>query len=168
MEQLDSALASNVANRPMFPSTSEAPARKGPSSQTISELASGSFDDLFSSPPHVLSRLYAETLQTPQVSMIRLLSSSIAPINSPLPNYPPIGRAAHVEGTLRMHATISPSGSLIDITRLGGPQLLVSNTTNTLEALWSFDKAYAGKPVDIELGFDLNCNTSRRDPDLPH
>ena len=167
MGRLDSALGSNVADRPIFPLVSEPSITDVSGSETVSNLAAGQYDDLFASPSHVLSRLYAETLQTRQVSTIRLLSSSIAPITSPSPNYPPIGRAAHVEGTLQMHATILLSGRLIDITRVSGPELLVLNTTNTLKALWSFDKVNAGKPVDIVLGFDLNCNTSRRDPDLP-
>lgn len=129
-------------------------------------LCNEQYDGLFSGPPHLLSRLYAETLQVPSSSEIKLVSSSITPERFPLPNYPPIGRAAHVEGAINLRALISEDGKLHDVTRISGPPLLALPTANTIKVAWLFDKKYAGRTVDISFQFDLNCNASRRDPDL--
>jgi protein TonB len=78
-----------------------------------------------------------------------------------LPLYPPIARAARVEGTVRLAATISKTGSIENLRVTSGPQMLQQAALNAVSS-WRY-KPYLldGQPVEVETTVDVIFTLSR-------
>jgi len=78
-----------------------------------------------------------------------------------LPIYPPIARAAHVEGTVRLAATISKNGTIENLHVTGGPVMLQQAALNAVSC-WRY-KPYLldGQPVEVETTVDVIFTLSR-------
>ncbi len=78
-----------------------------------------------------------------------------------IPIYPPIARAARVEGTVRLAATISKSGTIENLRVTGGPAMLQQAALNAVSC-WRY-KPYLldGQPVEVETTVDVIFTLSR-------
>jgi len=72
------------------------------------------------------------------------------------PVYPAIARAARVEGTVILQATISKSGTIENLRVLSGPQMLQQAALNAV-AQWRY-RPYLlnGDPVEVETTINVN------------
>ncbi|MGA9070632.1 MAG: TonB family protein [Terracidiphilus sp.] len=106
----------------------------------------------------------AATTVRPAISgPIRVSSTfaeSVALYKTP-PVYPPIARATHTEGTVRLAATISKTGSIENLRVTSGPVLLQQAALNAVSC-WRY-KPYLldGQPVEVETTVDVIFTLSR-------
>lgn len=142
------------------------PSSKEEQSGVTQTLAEGGYDNLYARPAHVLSRLYAESKLPVKSSEVTLVSSSVQPGVTILPGYPPIARAAHVEGDIVLHGIVGEDGHLTNVSRIKGAELLERTSISALQK-WLFQATDANKSVDVTLSFALNCSTTQRAPDMP-
>lgn len=92
------------------------------------------------------------------------ISSTIAEsvaIYKTIPVYPPIARAAHVEGTVRLEATISKTGSIENLRVTSGNPMLQQAALNAVSC-WRY-KPYLldGQPVEVETAVDVIFTLNR-------
>jgi len=79
-------------------------------------------------------------------------------ISKPEPTYPAIARAAHVQGTVILHAIISKTGTIQNLTVVSGPPMLQQAAIDGVSR-WRY-KPYLlnGEPVDVETTIQVNFN----------
>ncbi len=77
-------------------------------------------------------------------------------LSQPTPVYPPIAKAAHVQGVVVLHAIISKQGTIEDLKVVSGPPML---TTSALDAVrrWRY-RPYLlnGEPTEVETTINVN------------
>src|SRR5882762_1181744 len=102
LSRLDQVVGPGVMDSPVFSTTEkqEHP-KERPDTPVLQELNSGKFDALFSKAPDQPSALYRASQDPLRVPEIRLLDSlALQPDVFVLPKYPPIAKAAHVQGSV--------------------------------------------------------------------
>jgi protein TonB len=104
------------------------------------------------------------TVVRPAVSGPVRISSGVAESEimlKTIPVYPPIARASRVEGTVRLVATISKTGSIENLRVTGGPAMLQQAALNAVSC-WRY-KPYLldGLPVEVETTVDVIFTLSR-------
>jgi hypothetical protein len=162
MGRLDNALGSdNIMDKPIFltsPSTPTAPSTTG--SNLVSGVEAGDFDFLFPPQSDKVSTIAQKAKIRPNPPAVSIVGS-LKPIPSKvvLPNYPPIARAAHVEGQVRATFTISEEGAASGLTIVDGPPMFRHFVEDAVNA-WSFDRTDSGKVVEVSFQFRLNCGVS--------
>lgn len=74
------------------------------------------------------------------------------------PVYPPIARAAHVGGTVVLHAIIGKDGSIQNLSVISGPPMLVGAATDAVKQ-WRY-KPYLlnGDPTEVDTTITVNFN----------
>ena len=79
-------------------------------------------------------------------------------ITKTLPQYPAIPRAAHIEGTVVLQATISKSGSIENLRVISGPTMLQQAAMDAVRS-WRY-KPYLlnGEPVEVETTINVVFN----------
>jgi protein TonB len=81
-------------------------------------------------------------------------------ISQPKPQYPPLAKAARVQGTVKFQATISKDGSIQDLQLLGGPPLLVQAAQQAV-LQWKYRPTLLnGEPVEVITTIDVNFSLS--------
>ena len=77
-------------------------------------------------------------------------------ISRPDPVYPPIARAAHVQGTVVLHAIISKQGTIEKLNVVSGPPMLTASAVDAVSR-WRY-KPYLlnGEPVEVETTINVN------------
>ena len=82
-------------------------------------------------------------------------------IRKTLPVYPPIARAAQIEGTVRLAATISKTGAIENLRVTSGPRLLQQAALDAVES-WRY-RPYLlnGLPVEVETTVDVIFTLNR-------
>jgi protein TonB len=77
-------------------------------------------------------------------------------ISRPDPVYPPIARAAHVQGVVVLQATISKTGAIENLKVLSGPPMLTQAAIDAVSR-WRY-KPYmlSGEPVEVETTVQVN------------
>ena len=77
-------------------------------------------------------------------------------ISQPQPVYPPIAKAAHVQGTVILHAVISKTGTIEKLTPVSGPQMLQGAAMDAVSR-WKY-KPYIlnGEPVEVDTTINVN------------
>ncbi len=77
-------------------------------------------------------------------------------INQPKPVYPPLAKAARVQGTVKFQATIGKDGKIENLQLLGGPPLLVQAAMQAVQQ-WTYQPTLLnGDPVDVITTIDVN------------
>jgi TonB family protein len=81
------------------------------------------------------------------------------------PVYPPIAKAAHVGGTVVLHAIISKSGNVERLEAISGPDMLKGAALDAVRQ-WTY-KPYLlnGEPTDVDTTITVNFNLN--DPTAP-
>jgi protein TonB len=74
------------------------------------------------------------------------------------PVYPPIAKAAHVGGTVVLHAIISKTGSIESLTAVSGPDMLKGAALDAVRQ-WRY-KPYLlnGEPTEVDTTVTVNFN----------
>jgi protein TonB len=77
-------------------------------------------------------------------------------ISRPDPVYPPIAKAAHVQGVVILHAIISKQGTIEGLTVISGPPMLQSSALDAVRR-WRY-KPYIlnGDPTEVETTINVN------------
>ena len=71
-------------------------------------------------------------------------------INRVEPSYPAIARAAHVQGTVVLHAIIGKDGTVQQLQLVSGPPLLVNAAMDAVRQ-WRYQPTELnGEPVDVD------------------
>jgi len=66
------------------------------------------------------------------------------------PIYPPIAKAARVQGTVVLQATISKTGSIENLRVVGGPQMLQQAALDAVKSWRYRPYLLSGEPVEVE------------------
>ena len=89
---------------------------------------------------------------------LRVSSGTIAgmAISRPDPVYPPIAKAAHVQGSVILHATISKQGTIEQLTVVSGPPMLTGSAVDAVRR-WRY-KPYLlnNEPTEVETTINVN------------
>jgi TonB family protein len=160
--KLDQALGNNVMDKPMFSvaETNILPASKL-NSQRLDDLNNGTFDALFEHAPDKPSELMKEAQIAPARPRVELISSSpFSPLEPVLPIYPPIARAAHVEGQVTVKLDITPTGQTSNLSFTDG-KVMLRNSVASAVSSWKFPVDAAGQHVEAVIQFDLNCPSAK-------
>jgi protein TonB len=74
------------------------------------------------------------------------------------PVYPPIAKAAHVSGTVVLHAIISKTGTIENLTAISGPAMLQGSAIDAVRQ-WRY-KPYLlnGDPPEVDTTITVNFN----------
>jgi TonB family protein len=76
------------------------------------------------------------------------------------PEYPPIARDQHAEGTIRLNVTVGPDGIVRGVALLSGPRLLVDAAERAVRQ-WRYTPTLLdGKPVEFQREVDLTFRFS--------
>jgi protein TonB len=77
-------------------------------------------------------------------------------IHSPRPDYPPLAKMAHVQGTVRLEAIIGTDGRIQNLKVIGGHPLLVNATLQAV-VQWRYQPTLLnGEPVEVQTEIDVN------------
>jgi len=68
------------------------------------------------------------------------------------PTYPPTLRNLHIEGLVRLTATVAPNGSVTNITVRGGNPILVENAVKAVKT-WKYVPAASQTEEEVVLSF---------------
>jgi protein TonB len=79
-------------------------------------------------------------------------------ISGQSPQYPPIARAAHMQGTVTLHAIISKAGTIERLEAVSGPQMLQGAALEAVKT-WRY-KPYLlnGEPTEVDTTVIVNFN----------
>jgi Gram-negative bacterial TonB protein C-terminal len=162
LARLDQALGPGVMDKPILPMLElrgNAEGTAPPDSATIQGIAAGEFDALFPGTSDKPSKIYLSTQKTIPVPTVRFLNSSpFQPISAPLPEYPPIARAASVEGAFTFAVDVQPDGRTTNFAVEQGAGLFRAAMENASHE-WVFPQQAAGQRVMATVAFALNCHS---------
>lgn len=155
--QIDANLGPGVMEKPAFSfSTPDTAFKKPPESAMLESLRSGKYDGLFNSEKK-LSQLYREALEPfPEPSVKILEMTPARPVSAEPPSYPPIARAAHVDGEVLVSFDVSPAGKVEKLSFESGPELLRS-AVSTAAMKWQFPASTETHLEEGQIAFKLNC-----------
>jgi protein TonB len=77
------------------------------------------------------------------------------------PAYPPLAKAARVQGTVTFEATIGKDGSVENLNLLSGPPLLVQSALEAVQQ-WKYKPTLLnGQPVEVLTTVNVNYTLSQ-------
>lgn len=77
-------------------------------------------------------------------------------VSQPHPVYPPDAKAAHVQGTVSLQATIGNDGKVIGLQVISGPQELIQSALDAVKQ-WVYSPTLLnGNPVEVVTQIDVN------------
>jgi len=158
LEQLDSPMGPGVLDRPMFSVPSDTSASQTAVDPGTAEvITSGKFNALFADAPDKLSELFRQSqVRTPPPTVQLVSSSPVAPEVFNLPQFPPLARMVHVEGTVSVKLELEESGAVINATIQSGHPLLQGAVKDAV-LRWKFPKGEANRGVLATIEFASNC-----------
>jgi protein TonB len=78
----------------------------------------------------------------------------------PKPAYPPLAKAARIQGTVRLTAVVAADGTIRNLRLISGPPLLVKAAVDTVST-WRYQPTLLnGAPVDVITEIDVNFTLS--------
>jgi TonB family protein len=164
LARIDQAVGHGVWDSPIFPNEN-AKEKKVPAtnSEHMADIAAGKYDGLFKDAPDRPSDLYRAAQIPAAVPTVRLLSSSpLSPERFVTPQYPPLAKLAHLEGTVSFTININEDGSTKDFSVSSGHPMLRPAVQEAADG-WKFSKDSAGQRVHAIVEFATNCPTKRTD-----
>jgi protein TonB len=82
-------------------------------------------------------------------------------VRQPKPLYPPLAKAARVQGTVRFTATISKEGKIDNLALVSGPPLLVQAAMEAVRQ-WEYKPTLLnGEAVEVITTIDVNFTLSQ-------
>jgi protein TonB len=85
--------------------------------------------------------------------------SPAAPIEAELPGYPPIAKAAHVDGKVSVSFHVTPDGRTENISF--AKQTLLQSATQAAVEKWRFPETKEGHEEHVTVEFKLNCPSAQ-------
>jgi protein TonB len=135
----------------------------GPEPAMDSSINSWAFSPAGSSSNPFGNRATATVVRPAISGPIRIssLTAESVAIYKTIPVYPPIARAARVEGTVRLAATISRSGTIENLRVTGGPAMLQQAALDAVKTWLYRPYLLDGQPVEVETTVDVIFTLSR-------
>jgi TonB family protein len=156
LSRLDNVLGPGVWDKPIF-AVGDANAKPGPDTDLVQEIRGGKYDALFGKEQLVSKiALDAEKAPPPPPSVAIESVTPTAPISPKMPNYPPIAKAARVEGVVNVIFDISQDGMIKNIVVVSGPKMLQQSVTEGLSE-WNFPQSAWGSSGRAAIRFNRNC-----------
>jgi TonB family protein len=154
--ELDKTLGPGVMDKPMFSLGSTEQSRV-PDTELIRSIRNGKFDELFDK-EHTVSKvaLEADKPPPPPPSVKIESATPFAPISPKLPIYPPIAKAARVEGLVTVTFDVSSEGKVQNVVVVNGPKMVELGVKDAITG-WSFPQSAWGKSIQASIRFALNC-----------
>ena len=123
LADLDKVIGQGVWDKPMF-SMAAAPQPRVPDTELVGEIRAGKYDDFFDQEHVSAIVLDADkpAQPPPGVSIESVMPS--APLKSKLPLYPPIAKAARVQGEVEATFDIRADGTVANLAVVSGPRML--------------------------------------------
>ena len=82
-------------------------------------------------------------------------------ISQTKPVYPPLAKAARVQGTVKFEATIGKDGTIQNLHMISGPPLLVQAALQAVQT-WRYKPTLLnGEPVEVLTTIDVNFTLSQ-------
>jgi TonB family protein len=154
--RLDKVLGPGVWDKPMF-AVGDAAAKPGPDSELVQTIRDGTYDALFGK-GQLVSQIAKDAAKAPPPPPSVEIESvvPIGPISPKMPIYPPIAKAARVEGVVNVTFDISPEGRVVNIAVVDGPKMLQLSVTDGLSG-WNFPPSAWGSSGRASIRFQRNC-----------
>jgi hypothetical protein len=158
LERIDKATGPGVSDRPIFADfASEKPAAQNAESRAMLEVKSGTYDTLFQGSPDLPSDLYRLAQKHPAIPNAKLVRSvPFEPEVYVAPKYPPIAKAAHVEGEVAFRFKIAGNCNAEALSFDTGPVML-RQAVETAVKDWKFCRAPVGQEIQARIAFKLDC-----------
>jgi TonB family protein len=156
LSQLNDVLGPGSEDKPIF-QTEPAEHHKVPDTVLVRAIGEGKFDELFG-PQAGVSKVVQEAGQAPPPPPSVEIESiaPIGPISPKMPVYPPIAKAARVEGLVNVTFEISSNGKTQNIVVVDGPKMLQLAVVEGLSD-WSFPQSAWGSSGRAAIRFRRNC-----------
>ena len=103
------------------------------------------------------------TVAPPKVSQIKVGGNVIAAnlLKKIAPAYPPLAKAARVQGVVRFSAIIGKDGTIQNLQLMSGHPMLVASATDALKQ-WVYKPTLLnGEPVEVVTTIDVNFTLSQ-------
>jgi Gram-negative bacterial TonB protein C-terminal len=157
LHQIDQSLGPGVMDKPAFspgPPKIDSPHSSDPA--MLEDLKDGKYDGLFPSNKK-LSELYRESQEPTRLPSVQITGiTPVAPLSAEAPPYPPIARAAHVEGEVDVSFDVSPAGTVHGLSFESGPEILRRVVTDRV-LTWKFPESPEVHREHGKIVFRLNC-----------
>jgi TonB family protein len=126
----------------------------------LESLKDGKYDGLFDSDKKI-SEIYRESLEPSRLPSVEILGMTpTVPLFADSPPYPPIARAAHVEGEVSISFEVSPIGKVERLSFGSGPEMLRRTVSDTVTK-WQFPESADAYHEEGKITFRLNCPQTR-------
>jgi hypothetical protein len=163
LNRLDHALGPGVMEKPAFSAPGEdqtTETKLDPEARR--DLESGRYDELFPKAKEKLSSTYsAAQIRVPSPSVQLLSSSPFTPQDSAIPQYPPLAKAAHIQGLVSFTIFLDTNGNLAAAIFAQGHPLLLEAVREVVHT-WKFTEAARGQMISASIQFSLNCPISSK------
>jgi hypothetical protein len=163
LSRLDQALEPGVMEKPAFSVPGEdqtTETKLDPEARR--DLESGGYDELFPKAKEKLSSIYsAAQVRLPSPSVQLVSSLPFAPQDPAIPQYPPLARAARVQGPVSFTIVLDADGNPATTTFTQGHPLLLEAVRQAVHT-WKFTTDARGQMISGSIQFSLNCPTSSK------
>jgi TonB family protein len=163
LERLDKALGPGVMDKPIFPVAEEEPPaakEKEADLPALRDVSAGRYDALFAGARDKPSDLYRAAQIRPPTPTVRVVNTlPVKPEESAPPKYPPLAKAARIEGPVAFKVDVESDGRASNFTLVSGHPMLVPAVKDAV-GRWRFPKEAAGQQVDGVIEFATNCPKS--------
>jgi hypothetical protein len=160
MSQLDKALGPGAMEKPAFGNLApQESAKPDMNLDIVKKLREGIFDNLFASKKTISSYVTDAGKSITNTSVAFSEAVPLTPLDAPLPNYPPIAKAAHVEGTIKVDFDVTPEGNVRNISFPEQGLMVLRDSTSAAIAKWIFPPSAETHHEHGAITFRLNCNT---------
>jgi len=158
ISELNGVLGSGSEEKPIF-QTNPVESRPVPNTALVSAIRDGRYDELFGKESGV-SAIVNEADQPAPLPPSAVIESvtPIAPSAPKIPVYPPIAKAARVEGLVNLTFDISREGKVGNILAVDGPKMLQFGVVDAVSK-WSFPESAWGSSGHAAIRFSLNCKS---------
>ena len=76
------------------------------------------------------------------------------------PRYPPAAKAAHIQGTVVLHAIIDKAGNVIDLEAVAGPIELLPSTVYCVRQWKYLPYLLKGEPIELDTTVEVHYTLS--------
>ena len=158
LSELNGALGPGSEDKPIF-QINPVESHPVPNSTLLSAIRDGRYDELFGKESGV-SAIVNEADQPAPLPPSAVIESvtPIAPSAPKIPVYPPIAKAARVEGLVNLTFDISREGKVGNILAVDGPKMLQFGVVDAVSK-WSFPESAWGSSGHGAIRFSLNCKS---------
>ena len=156
LNKLDKVLRAGIWDEPMF-SVGDSAVEPRQDAELVQEIRDGKFDELFGK-QQVVSQIALDAAKAPPPPPSIEIESvtPVAPISPKLPLYPPIAKAARVEGVVNVIFDISAEGAVQNLVVVDGPKMLEESVREGLSG-WKFPESAWGSSGRAAIRFRRNC-----------